>query len=539
MIFQSSHSDLLENREAIINSDICIVGAGPAGITLANQLSKNNSIKITVIESGDINFNLKNQKLNLGSCLGFGNYPHQNYSMTHARIRQFGGTSNVWAGWSGPLEKEDFDQRSWIEGSGWPISYTDIKPFYEKSQSILNLAEFIYDENVYKYYPKKFSKSYLKDFKNIFWQFSDPPVKFNHKYFEYFKTKENIRLFLNHTVTDLVKIENKIKEIICFNKNNRIKFRSKSFILACGAIENASILLNFQRKNPQTDYKNENIGKYFMEHPHCTIGYGYTKDKNLVSCYSKQKVKELDNIKFLSGIVISEKIQKKNNITNCVSVFLQNNFLEIQSAVILRYNFALKALNLNLFNFFVQMLKDTKRIVLSLYETLENFITSRKKFYIISRIEQVPNRKSKVYLSENKNEFGNFLPVLDWNMKKQDLETLLVNFNEIKSNLENNKLAEIYPFDFINKIKIIKNDKNVKEWNKGLKKEVFGVGHHMGTTRMGLDKNFSVVDENLKVHEIDNLYCAGSSVFPTCGYINPTLTIVALSLRLADHLEKN
>ena len=353
MIFQSSHSELLENREAIINSDICIVGAGPAGITLANQLSKNNSIKITVVESGDINFNLKNQKLNLGSCLEFGNYPHQNYSITHARIRQFGGTSNVWAGWSGPLEEEDFYVRNWIEGSGWPISYSDLKPFYEQSQSILNLSEFIYDENVYKYYPKDISKSYLKDFKNIFWQFSEPPVKFNHKYFEYFKAKENINLYLNHTITDLVKVENKITEIISFKNNNKIKFRSKYFVLACGAIENASILLNFQKKNPQTNFDNKNIGKYFMEHPHCTIGYGYTKDKNFIKCYSKQKIKDLDNVKFLSGIVIPEENQKKNNITNCVSVFLPNNFLEIQSAVILRYNFALKALNFNLFNFFI------------------------------------------------------------------------------------------------------------------------------------------------------------------------------------------
>ena len=80
-------------------------------------------------------------------------------------------------------------------------------------------------------------------------------------------------------------------------------------------------------------------------------------------------------------------------------------------------------------------------------------------------------------------------------------------------------------------------DKTKDEWDKNLKKEVFGVGHHMGTTRMGEDKNISVVNSNLKVHEIDNLYCAGSSVFPTCGYINPTLTIVALSLRLAEHLE--
>ena len=538
MIFQSSNSDLLENRESIINSDISIVGAGPAGITLAKELSKKNSIKISIIESGDLSFNLKRQKLNLGNCIDFGNYPHENYSITHARIRQFGGTSNVWAGWSGPLEEEDFLQKNWIEESGWPISYNDLKPFYEQSQSILNLSKFIYDESVFKYYPKYLSKNYLKDFKNIFWQFSDPPVKFNHKYFEYFKTKENINLFLNHTITDLVKVENKITEIICYKNNKEIKFRSKYFVLATGAIENASILLNFQKKNSQANYNNKNIGKYFMEHPHCTIGYGYTKNKNFISCYSKQKLKELDNVKFLSGIVIPKEVQKKNNITNCVSVLLPNNFLEIQSAVILRYNFALKAINLNLVNFIFQIIKEMKKIFLSLFEFFKNFISGKKKFYIISRIEQVPNSKSKVYLSENKNDFGNYLPVLDWNMKKQDLETLFVNFNEIKSKIENNKLAEIYPFDFIKKIENIKNDTTVKEWNKILKKEVFGVGHHMGTTRMGLDKDFSVVDKNLKVHEIDNLYCAGSSVFPTCGFINPTLTIVALSLRLADHLEK-
>ena len=116
-------------------SDICIVGAGPAGITLAQELSKNDSIKISIIESGDLSFNSKNQKLNSGECLEFGNYPHQNYSVSHARIRQFGGTSNVWAGWSGPLEQDDFKERSWIEETGWPISYQDLEPFYKKSQS--------------------------------------------------------------------------------------------------------------------------------------------------------------------------------------------------------------------------------------------------------------------------------------------------------------------------------------------------------------------------------------------------------------------
>jgi choline dehydrogenase-like flavoprotein len=220
-----------------------------------------------------------------------------------------------------------------------------------------------------------------------------------------------------------------------------------------------------------------------------------------------------------------------------VSVFLPNNFLEIQSAVILRYNLTLKAFNFNFFNLSIQLLNDIKKIYLSTFEVLKNIILRRKKFYIVARIEQVPNKNSRVYLSKIKNEYENFLPILDWQMKTQDLKALLINFNEIKLNLEKKDIANIYPLEFIEKMQNQKFDKTKDEWDKNLKKEVFGVGHHMGTTRMGEDKNISVVNSNLKVHEIDNLYCAGSSVFPTCGYINPTLTIVALSLRLAEHLE--
>ena len=535
MIIETSQ----QNESFIDNSDVCIIGAGPAGITLAQKLSRNDNIKISIIESGDLSFNSESQKLNSGECLEFGNYPHQNYSISHARIRQFGGTSNVWAGWSGPLEQDDFNERSWIEETGWPISYQDLEPFYKKSQSILNLSKFIYDKSIYDYYPKACSNDYLKDFKNVFWQFSEPPIKFNHKYFQFFKNKKNIKLFLQNTVTDLIKDKNQITEVVCIKNSVKLKFKSKIFVLACGAIENAAILLNFQKKNPEDKFNNFNVGKYFMEHPHCTIGYGFIKNNNnkFLSCYSKNKIKKLDNVKFLSGIVLSDKTQKENRITNCVSVFLPNNFLEIQSAVILRYNLALRAFNLNFISFFIQLLKDIKKIYLSAFEILKNFISKRKKFYIISRIEQVPNKNSRVYLSNTKNKYGNFLPILDWQMKKKDLKTLLINFNEIKLNLEKKNIADVYPFDFIKKIQNEKIDKTKDEWDKNLKKEVFGVGHHMGTTRMGEDKNISVVNSNLKVYEIDNLYCAGSSVFPTCGYINPTLTIVALSLRLAEHLE--
>jgi choline dehydrogenase-like flavoprotein len=63
-------------------------------------------------------------------------------------------------------------------------------------------------------------------------------------------------------------------------------------------------------------------------------------------------------------------------------------------------------------------------------------------------------------------------------------------------------------------------------------------GHHMGTTRMGADPKTSVVDKDCRTHQVTNLYIAGSSVFPTAGDSNPTLTIVALAHRLADTLKK-
>lgn len=528
------------NTDYIDNSDICIVGGGPAGITLAQKLSQNNSLKISIIESGGLSFNVKIQKLNTGECSALGNYPHINYSILNNRIRQFGGTSNVWAGWCGPLEKTDFHEKSWVQNSGWPISYNDLEPFYKESQSILNLSRFIYNKDVYKYYPKAYANARLKEFKNIFWQFSSPPLKFNHKYFNLFKEKNNVKLFLKGTISDLTKVNNKITEISCMNDSIKIKFKSKIFILACGAIENAAILLNFQKKNPQDNFINKNVGKYFMEHPHCTIGYGYTKsnNKNFTYCYSQNRIKILDNNKFLSGITILDEMQEKNKINNCISVFLPHNFLEVQSAIILRGIFALKAVNFNIITLFVKLFKDAKKIYTNIFDILKNFISKKKKFYIVARIEQAPIKDNKVYLSKIKNKYGNYFPILDWRLTEQDLKTLSINFNEIKLNLEKNNVADVYPSDFIKTIQNKKINTSADVNTKIFTRKIYATGHHMGTTRMGNNNSISVVDKNLKIHEIDNLYCAGSSVFTTSGSINPTLTIVALSLRLADYLEK-
>ena len=259
-------------NEQDLKCDICIVGSGPASMTLVSKYLNSNK-KIIIIESGNFNYNKNIQELNNGIVEGFGNYPHSNYSLNAARIRKIGGTSNVWAGWSSPLTNFDFIKKDWINHSGWPFELSELKKYYLEAQKILELGEFKYDESIFEYYPKKSKEQILTEYENFFWQFSKPPVNFGDKYIKDIENKKNIFLYYNITLTSFSKNSSSKNIDFGYLKNHRninFKVYAKKYILGCGAIENASILLNSGKKNFSSCYNN--IGKFFMEHPHCTIG---------------------------------------------------------------------------------------------------------------------------------------------------------------------------------------------------------------------------------------------------------------------------
>ena len=167
----------LDLKENIINSDICIIGSGPACLSFVEKFF-DTEFKISILESGNFSFDQNVNSLNEGSLDNFGNFPHENYILKSARVRMIGGTSNVWAGWSGPLLKDDFKKKNWIENSGWEITFEDIKNYYHQAQKFLGLGKFIYDENVFDYLPKHLQNEKFNEFDNNFWQFSSPPLNF-------------------------------------------------------------------------------------------------------------------------------------------------------------------------------------------------------------------------------------------------------------------------------------------------------------------------------------------------------------------------
>ncbi len=509
-----------------IKSDICIIGSGPSSFSFIKKFL-NFNYSISIIESGNFFFDQKVNLLNQGQLDKFGNFPHKEYILKSARVRMVGGTSNVWAGWSGPLLEEDFESKYWMPNSGWQINYDNLKNYYLEAQKILSLSKFIYDEKLFDYYPKKLNIHKLENFDHSFWQFSNPPLNFKKKFQEEIKELKNINLYFNCTATNFSKgIDEKIENLTAYNsKKDKILFKAKYFIVACGGIENATILLNSKQNLKELD-ENNNIGNYFFEHPHVTLASGTTNNLNFLKTYKKQKLQKLNNIESLVGFSLKKKDRIKNNISNCINVISNHNLLDVESAVIARHIMALRGKIITTSKFISFFLKNIPELIRTFNLITKNTFVKNKNFYVISRLEQQPLYGNKVYLSKTKNKYGNFFPQINWQLSDQDYKTLKINYETINKNFNIEDIGKIKASNFIETI------------DKEIKKDVFAVGHHMGTTRMSENSLNGVVDKNLKVHNIKNLFVAGSSTFPTGGFINPTMTIVALSLRLGNHINE-
>lgn len=501
--------------------DICIIGTGPSGSILLEQLSKDKNKSICVIESGD--FKIKNEhiKLNEGQNPFLGNYPHENYSTNYGRLRQIGGTSNVWAGWSSPLNKFDFEKRHWIENSGWPITYDEFNKYFLKANDYLKLAEYEYFDTLLNFI-KNNNHNHIDNFLVHYWQFYKEPLNFRKKILNKFEKYKNVKIFYNLNCNELI-LDNDLKtiqNINCSNFNNeQIQIKSKIFVLCCGGIENASLLLNSNTQESNgIGNRNSLVGKYFMEHPHITISKNHVSAKKYFKNFEKMNIANKPEVSRLAGLVLNYEIQEKESINNAITVFSNHNLLEVSSAVIARYSFVSKVFPIKFLSYIKKLINETPFAILDLFNLIKFKLDNNFNNYSIIRIEQEPTVSNRVELSQNKNIFNKNIPILKWTLNSRDKKTIDVNERYLSSYLLKNNIVD----------RIEKHQSDI----------IFGVGHHMGTTRMSYSDKDGVVNSDHKVFGYNNLYINGSSVFPTSGSVNPTLTILALSFRLSEILDK-
>jgi choline dehydrogenase-like flavoprotein len=517
--------------------DFCIIGAGISGVILADQLS--HKFNVCILESGDFSMIDKVQELNE---LAVSAHPiRKNFQN---RVRQYGGACNIWAGRSLILNSIDFEERDWIENSGWPIKEGELSKYYSLLFDEYGMFDYKYF-NKYKYddfdddlYKSIFENS---EFSSIKAGWSKNIVRFgkNSKVYKNFMKNKNITLFKNATVEKLSNSNNLVDSCqIKLNSIDSIYIKAKKFVLSTGGLENARILLS-SSDEVSNGIGNEfdNVGRYYMDHP-TYVRKDIRLNKKIYN--SSLFLKPLENGRFKNNIRFSEDIQRKQNLTNN-NIELSPQYPQIyedtfETVVQLGKFFLQKNKSLGSFKFNKLKLSKVPEIIylLSPNEITPNFIT---KFYykfnkmmkrpiscnnivLSHHLEQTPNPRSRVTLNHEKNYLGINKLNLNWVIDPNEIET---------ANLLENKVI-----DNLKKTGWVSSEVEYKEI------DVFkDASHHMGTTRMSVNPKNGVVDTNCKVFSVNNLFIAGSSVFPTSGNANPTYTIAALTLRLAHYLKNN
>jgi choline dehydrogenase-like flavoprotein len=499
-------------QNTLIEGDICIVGAGTAGISMALDW-KDKPYKVILLEGGGLEYDDEVQDLYDGTTSGQRYYP-----LRSSRLHLFGGTTGHWAGMCAPFDPIDFSKRDWVPNSGWPITLEDLNPYYMRANAKLDLEEHPYE---LEYWQKQIDGMipYQLDpdiVWNKMWQFSNS--RFNQDRREDILKARNIHLFTYANVTDIKANEavNTIEEVTIKNHIGKTHtVRAKYFILACGAVQNARMLLasNHQAKAGLGNDKDQ-VGRYFMEHL------------------------EIDSAELWLTKPLSWKLYKWDWENGTLS----RAELAITSEAQTRYQILNGTASLSPLKVAQNMKprmdvwqnKDPRK---SGELTMDAFREAERKgkeagahlknraFHLQTRVEQAPNPRSRVTLGKEKDALGVRKAHLHWEMTELDKRSMRTMYYILGRQFGVADIGRIKLMDFLQ-------DENDHSWPDYTN----GGWHHMGTTRMSSDPATGVVDANCQVFGLSNLFIAGSGCFSTAGAPNPTLTLVALSLRTSDYV---
>ena len=252
--------------DKILDADICIVGTGAAGISMALQFIKTNK-RVLLLEGGTIGVTEQSQKLYHGPTVENG-VDKKDY-LASSRIRMFGGTTGHWAGYCRPFDEIDFEVRDWVPNSGWPISMSDLIPHYDMTSALLQIKPFDMSNDL------AIPENRVIDterFKIRNYHLS-PPTRFHETFRSGLQKPEHISVIFDANVININLVEDGSRvmslDIASLNdKDKKAKVKAKQFVLATGGIENVKLLLNSNDvKTKGIGNDNDNVGKYFMEHP--------------------------------------------------------------------------------------------------------------------------------------------------------------------------------------------------------------------------------------------------------------------------------
>ena len=477
-----------------IECDVCIVGAGPAGITVAREL-ETGGLRTCLLEGGGLKREEPTQALNEGESAG-GRYRIGGYAPAHAlgisRLRQLGGASNHWAGWCRPFDELDFEERSGVPDSGWPIDRAELMPYYRRAQDVCQLGPFEYSAPRWARSTRTTPLPLTEPLASAIYQISNRP-RFAEVYGPGLRRSRSIRLVLHANAIGLGtnRDGSRVERVrVATLTGRRFDVRARRFVLATGGIENSRLLLASNDVRPRGLANDHDVvGRYFADHPHAVVAnFAYPDDVG----FDFYTVRKARGATLLGALVTTERFARSERLLRITATF--------------------------------QAPRAKTPLDAGVLELLRGANGDRARgrmgaMYV--RSEMAPDRRNRVTLATQRDPFGFARARVDWRMR--DLERRSIERSlEVTARAFGRSLgARVFSATAHDE----------RAWS-----EFGGGNHHMGTTRMHRSPRHGVVDADCRVHGVPNLFVAGSSVFPTSGWANPTLTIVALALRLARTL---
>jgi choline dehydrogenase-like flavoprotein len=520
--------------DSVLEFDLCIVGAGPAGIAIADRL-RDSPLKICLLESGGFEPEIRTQRLYHGENVG-----HPYFNPQSCRFRMFGGSSNRWGGWCRPLEDVDFEARDWLPWSGWPIAPEALKPYYTAAAELFQLPTPRFDREVWATrLPPPFPFE-SDEVESAIFQYS-PETNFGELYRERLLQSPRVTVLLYGNVTE-IRLDpgtDRVRDLrVQTLGGHSATIRARAVVLAAGGLENPRLLLASRHDHPAgLGNQHDLVGRFFMEHLHVPAGHLVSRQPDLSRDFYRKA--QYDGFRARGVLIPTASAIRRHQLLSC-SVAVEKAhydfgtpFLEWGPEVNFGPVRLYRALRRGPFRAGAEYLKGraerlygiprhllTRRLARSAARRARDAGWPASPIYsLYFRTEQAPDPASRVTLGERRDALGVPEIRLDWKIGSKDFGSILGWLRIFDRTVDAAGIGRVLLPE------------------EGWEARVIGGPHHMGTTRMAADSRRGVVDENCRVHGLANLYVAGSSVFTTGGYANPTLTLVALGLRLADHLK--
>jgi choline dehydrogenase-like flavoprotein len=501
-----------------VSTDLCIVGAGPAGITIARELV-NSGVRVCLLEAGGRDVKRRFQRQSRGMSDG---YPI--HRLHRSRVRAFGGTTRHGlieaTGWAArPLDPIDFQARDGLPEFGWPFDREHLEPYYRRAEDLCGLRPFDIAATLWSKQAPADGRSLdsSPELEPTIFQF--PMATFRDAW-DVFSVSSNVRVLLETRAVD-IRMDatgQRVDSIVAVRGGRHpVVIRPNLVVFATGGIENARLLLA-AKDGCGVGNEHDLVGRFFAERLSYHAGHIVLSDKTSMDqfeCFYSPKGAEIGG-----ALRVADKVQHERGLLNVVfylvprpAAVLSNS---VRSLTTLRKAIERRPL-------ITDLRWHTRNALIGARDVGDlamSRVTPRPRVLALrAQGEQAPNRESRVTLGSRRDDLGIPVPCVTWRMTNDDHRSIEASAQVVDEVLRSRGFGYV--------AWTARDDSTTV---------VEGNHHHLGTTRMHSDPRQGVVDPDCRVHSVENLFVAGSSVFPTYGASNPTLTIVALALRLADKL---